>query len=81
LQNEVGNWLKSLFLAHHKANLLCLFVAEKFTIASSALLPLFISEAVKLASDLEDALFFLFTGYLFNLGELSLFDRELKSEK
>ena len=72
MQNKVGDGLKGLLLTHDKANLLSLFVAEKFAIASTTLLPLLISEAVELASNLEDALFFLLTGDLFNLGKFSL---------
>jgi hypothetical protein len=73
LQNEVGNWLESLLLAHDKANLLCIFVAEKLTVACATLLPLFVSEAVELASHLKDALVLIISSRLWlNLGELRL---------
>ena len=77
MQNKVCNRLKGLLLTHDEANLLCLFVAKKLTVSSSTLLPLLISEAVKLASNLEDALFFLLSGDLLNFGKFSLFKRIL----
>jgi hypothetical protein len=69
-------------LAHNKANLLCLFVAEKLTVSGPTLLPLVVSEAVKLASNLEDAFFLLITCWLrLDLGELRLSKCQIRNEK
>ena len=72
MKDEVGDWLESLLLAHDKADLLSLLVAEELAVASTTLLPLTISEAIELASDLEDALLLLLSGDLLDLRKLSL---------
>jgi len=72
LQDKVSDRLESLLLAHYKADLLSLLVAEELAVASTTLLPLTISEAIELASDLEDALLLLLSGDLLDLGKLSL---------
>jgi hypothetical protein len=72
LEDKVGNWLEGLLLTHDEADLLSLLVAEKLTVAGTTLLPLAISEAIELASDLEDALLLLLSRDLLDLGKLSL---------
>jgi hypothetical protein len=72
LQDEVSDGLESFLLAHDKADLFGLLVAEKLAITSASLLPLIISETVELASDSENALFLLLTSDLGNFGKLSL---------
>ena len=72
LEDKVGDWLESLLLAHDKAELVSVLVAEELAVAGTTLLPLTISEAIELASDLEDALLFLFSRDLLDLGKLSL---------
>ena len=59
-------------MTHDKANLLGLLVAKEFAIANTSLLPLIVSETIELASDTEDAFFFLLTSDLSNLWEISL---------
>ena len=78
MQDEVGDWLEGLLLAHDEADLLGLLVAEELAVAGTTLLPLTISEAIELASDLEDALLLLLSGDLLDLGKLSLFSNELE---
>ena len=78
MKDEVGDWLESLLLAHDEADLLGLLVAEELAVASTTLLPLTISEAIELASDLEDALLLLLSGDLLDLGKLSLWSNELE---
>ena len=78
MQDEVGDWLEGLLLAHDEADLLGLLVAEELAVASTTLLPLTISEAIELASDLEDALLLLLSGDLLDLGKLSLWSNELE---
>ena len=74
LEDEVGYGLEGLLLAHDEADLLGLLVAEELTVPGATLLPLLISEAVELASDLEDALLFLLSsGLLLNLGKRRLY--------
>ena len=72
MEDKVGNWLEGLLLTHDEADLLSLLVAEKLTVAGTTLLPLAISEAIELASDLEDALLLLLSRDLLDLGKLSL---------
>ena len=72
MQDKVGDWLEGLLLAHNESDLLCLLVAEKLCVAGPTLLPLVVSEAIELASDLEDALLLLLSRDLFDLGKLSL---------
>jgi hypothetical protein len=78
LQDKVGDWLEGLLLAHDEADLLSLLVAEELAVASTTLLPLTISEAIELASDLEDALLLLLSGDLLDLGKLGLWSNELE---
>jgi hypothetical protein len=59
LEDKVCHRLESLLLAHDESDLLGLLVAEELTVACATLLPLLISEAVKLTSDFEDALLLL----------------------
>ena len=77
MEDKVGDWLEGLLLTHDEADLLSLLVAEELTVAGTTLLPLAISEAIELASDLEDALLLLLSRDLLDLGKLSLKSNEL----
>lgn len=75
MEDEVGDWLEGLLLAHDEADLLGVLVAEELTVAGPTLLPLAISEAIELASYLEDALLLLLSRDLLDLGKLSLYSK------
>lgn len=80
LTDEVSDWLEGLLLSHDESDFLGLLVSHEFGVASTSLLPLFVSDSVQLGSHLEDALFALLASDLLNLGKLNLLKNKVKGE-
>ena len=72
LTDEVCDGLESLLLTHDEANLLLFAVTHELGVANTTLLPLLVSPAEKLGSDLHDALEVLLTSLRLNGRDVNL---------
>ena len=67
LTEEVCHWLEGLLLSHDESDSSGLLVSHQSGVSSTSLLELLVSMSVESSSDLEDALFQLFTVHLLHL--------------